>query len=56
MAKSYSLQQDAGMRRYGSLININPSESHVLDVEKDKQGKNTQVLFERVKGGGGEGE
>ena len=25
MAKSYSLQQAAGMRRYGSLININPS-------------------------------
>ena len=25
VAKSYPLQQAAGMRRYGSLININPS-------------------------------
>ena len=29
VAKSYHLEQAVGMRRYGSLININPSDSYV---------------------------
>ena len=51
MAKSYLLKQATGMRRYGSLININPSALLRKNGENSPVGKKIPSKFSQRKKG-----